>query len=106
MNTKEIKEKFSKCFSARPEIRFAYLFGSQAKNETGRLSDIDIAAYLDEKIDSNKRFDLRLKLIGQTCRMFKTDNIDLIVLNNTPLLLSFMVIYEGVILCSRDEKNA
>lgn len=103
MNRQEIKDKISKYFSTRDEIKFAYLFGSQAKNEEGRLSDIDIAVYLDENLNSDERFDLRLGLINQASKIFKTDKIDLIVLNDSPLLLSFRVVHDGLILYSNDE---
>jgi len=32
-------------------VCFAYLFGSQARQDAGKLSDIDIAIYLDHGID-------------------------------------------------------
>ncbi|UCD16043.1 MAG: nucleotidyltransferase domain-containing protein [Candidatus Omnitrophota bacterium] len=100
-----IKNKISKYFSSRDDIKFAYLFGSQSKNKTGRLSDIDIAVYLDEHFDGNERFDIRLKLIGQIGSLLKTDKIDLIILNDSPLLLSFNIVHDGIIIYSSDESK-
>lgn len=98
-----IIDKMAAFFSAQNGVRFAYLFGSHAKGETGAISDIDIAVYLYSKLDKNKRFDLRLELIGQICGILKTDKVDLIVLNDSPLLLSFNAIYGGILLNSKDE---
>ena len=103
MSIKEIKERIYKYFSTRSEIGFAYLFGSQAKNEAGRLSDIDIAVYLDEKIDEYKRFDIRLKLIAKAISLLETDKIDLVILNDIPLSLPYRVVRDGKIVYCRDE---
>lgn len=86
-------------------VKFAYLFGSYARNDIGSLSDIDIAVFLDETLNDDKRFDLRLELINCMIKIFKTDKIDLIILNDSPLLLSFRVIHDGLILYSSDEKR-
>lgn len=99
----EIKDKAAKYFSTRAQVRFVYLFGSQAKNNTGKLSDIDIAVYLDEELNDDERFALRLELINKVCEIVKTDKIDLIILNGSPLLLSFNVVHDGLILYSKDE---
>ena len=40
-------------------VKFAYLFGSQARENTGPLSDIDIAVYVDKR---NNLFSFRLLL--------------------------------------------
>ncbi len=102
MTIKEIRDKVAEYFSARPEIRFVYLFGSQAKNDAGKLSDIDIAVYLDE-IDEYKRFDIRLELIGEVGSLLKTDKIDLVILNDVDIFLAYQVVYFGKIIYSKDE---
>lgn len=105
MNIQEIKDRASRYFSLRDKIRFAYLFGSQAKNEVGRLSDIDIAVYLDERIDEYKRFDIRLELIGEVGRLLESENIDLVILNDVDVFLAYQVVYFGKIIYCRDELN-
>lgn len=84
-------------------VEFAYLFGSFAKGRTTSLSDIDIAVFLDEKLSENERFELRLKLISQMIAALRTDRVDLIVLNDSPLLLAFNTIRDGVVIYSKDE---
>lgn len=119
--TEKIKGKVAKYFSTRDEIKFAYLFGSQAKNDAGKLSDIDIGVYLDEKIDEYKRFDIRLELIGEVGSLVTTNKlrsfylqrgtteqrergkIDLVILNDIPLSLSYRVVRDGKIIYCKDE---
>jgi len=84
-------------------VKFAYLFGSHAKGRATNLSDIDIAVYLDEDLSGDERFKLQLKLIGDITTAFRTDKIDLIILNDSPLLLSFNAISDSGIIYSIDE---
>lgn len=103
MDIQEIEDKLSKYFSTRNEIGFAYLFGSEAKNEAGKLSDIDIAVYLNERLSEYERFDIRLELIGEVGSLLKTNRIDLLILNDVPLSLSFRIVRGGRIIYCRDE---
>lgn len=68
-------------FKQYPQVKLVYFFGSKATGKAGPLSDYDFAVYLDEK-DFKKRFDVRLGLLDKLSRQLKTDNIDLIVLND------------------------
>lgn len=86
------------------KVVFAYLFGSQAKGKVGPLSDIDIAVCVDESVARDERFDLRLEVLGKLTDLFKTDNIDLVVLNDAPPLLAHRVLREGVLLFSKDDR--
>ena len=81
----------------------AYLFGSQAKGEVGPLSDIDIAIYLGRTVAPEERFDLRLKVLGELTDFFKTDAVDLVVLNDAPPLLAHRIVKDGRLLFSADE---
>lgn len=93
-----------KLFKKR-KVVFAYLFGSQVEGKTGPLSDIDVAVYLDEKIPSQECFDLKLKILGGLMDIFKTDNIDVVILNEAPPLLSHRILKEGKLVFSSDEKK-
>jgi uncharacterized protein len=72
----------------REDIGFAYLFGSLAENRTTHLSDVDIAVYLTE----GKFDDKRLQILGDLIDIFKTDNLDLVILNTAPLMLKMKII--------------
>ncbi|MFW6174097.1 MAG: type VII toxin-antitoxin system MntA family adenylyltransferase antitoxin [Elusimicrobiota bacterium] len=96
-------KKLSEYLSGKKEVKFAYLFGSHAKNDTGPLSDIDIAVYLDKKINKNERFDLRLEFMAQISLLLKRESIDLIILNDSDIPLAYEVIYHGRLFHSKNE---
>ena len=80
-------------------IVFAYLFGSQAKDQSTALSDIDLAVCIDRKIPKSERFDMRLRLVNDLSAMAGT-KVDVIVINDIPIQLAYEVIkYGKAILC-------
>jgi predicted nucleotidyltransferase len=99
-----LKAQLATIFEAR-RVVFAYLFGSQAKGEAGPLSDIDLAIGFDEAVGQNERFDLRLEVLGELTDLFRTDDIDLVVLNDAPPLLAHRILREGRLLFSTDDKT-
>ena len=84
-------------------VRVAYLFGSYAKGKAGPLSDLDIAVLLDGRLDKQESSDLRLRLINGISSILKTDKLDVVVMNDAPLLLNYNIISEGRVLDSKDE---
>jgi predicted nucleotidyltransferase len=84
-----------------PRVKFAYLFGSQARNNAGVLSDIDIAVYLDGRLDA---FKFRLVFTEESARVLGRNDIDLITLNDAPLPLQYEIIREGKVL-KEDKKR-
>jgi len=102
----EICDKLKDFLLTQRDVVFAYLFGSAAQNDMGPLSDVDVAVYLKERLGSSKRFDRRLELMGKVESVLKVpDKVDLIILNDLPLLLRFNVIYKGILLLCRDHKK-
>ncbi len=107
----QIKDKQNKqlqrIFQSYPEIKLAYFFGSRAKGKAGPLSDYDFAVFLDErKKDKKKMFAIRFALMDKISRLFKTDKIDVVVLNivDSPEL-KYNVIKEGKIIFERDSSR-
>jgi predicted nucleotidyltransferase len=70
--------------SADSRIIFAYIFGGLATGNQRPLSDIDIAVYLDSCAD---RAEAKLDIIGNLSDTLKTDEIDLVILNDAPISL-------------------
>lgn len=102
----KIKRKLSKYFTTRPEIRVGYIFGSIAKGENSRLSDIDIAILLDDaSLSKDVAYRYKAKVISELMGMVKTDKVDLVILNESPLFLCFRVIHDGLVVYSKDEKK-
>ena len=77
------------------KVKFAYLFGSYACGNPGPLSDLDLAVYLDGRLDL---FNSRLKMMEALAKHLKTEKFDLVVLNNAPIVLKHEIVRDGVIL--------
>jgi len=86
----------------REPISAAYLFGSQASGTAGPLSDTDVAVLVKPATGVDQRFRLRLELIAQATRLLHTDRVDLIILNDAPILLRHRVIRDGELLVERE----
>lgn len=69
-------EKITKILKNFPNIKFALIFGSYAKNEQRFLSDIDVAIYLDSDIDLFMQGEMIAELESEFDK-----KIDLVVLN-------------------------
>jgi len=99
--TKNQKLKIAK-IAEKYQLKLVYLFGSRANGKIGPLSDYDFAVYLDEK-DAKKRFDIRLKLIAEVSEIFKTDKVDICVLNDIEgPELKYNIIKEGIIIFEKE----
>lgn len=70
---------------AAPTVRFAYLFGGAGRRDLRPLSDVDVAVYLDDAVDPASA---RLDLIEVVTSHLGTDEIDLVVLNQSPTALT------------------
>lgn len=82
-------------FKNIPAIKLVYFFGSQANKTAGPLSDYDFAFYTDG-LSKQERFDLKLDLINKLSRFFKTDKIDIVILNDIEQPeLKYNIITEG-----------
>lgn len=91
-SSSDILDRVGKFLAHIPGVRFAYVFGSYARNDMGPLSDIDIAVFLDRGLSV---FDCRLSLMERLARELGEECIDLVTLNDAPVLLRYEVIREG-----------
>ena len=98
MNEHDIK-KIKDCIKKYPVVT-AYIFGSEAKGTSGLLSDIDIAVFVHEGVSKAERFDLRLRFSNELSAVMSR-TVDLVILNDSPLQLSYEIIRHGkLIFCS------
>jgi len=101
MNEAQLK-KLKDHLSQKDEIIFAYIYGSVARNQDTRLSDIDLAIYIDEdKKPAAGPFGYRSDLIAELQPLAGND-IDLIILNEASNLLAYNVFKEGSLLFNKD----
>jgi predicted nucleotidyltransferase len=100
-------EILKKTLAERDEIEFAYLFGSHAKGTAGQLSDIDIAVYVKDKTLSLKKqypYGYKAALAAELMRILKTNDVDIVVLNEAKPFLRHQVIKYGRLLkCVNEE---
>lgn len=92
-------------FKNREEVIFAYLFGSYAKGTTNKLSDIDIAIFVNPELCEEEGFGYRANLLADLMQVLHTNNCDLVILTHASPLLSHQVIRYGKCIFSRDEKR-
>lgn len=104
MEKEAIIQKLKGYMQAKPEVVFVYLYGSHAKGTANRLSDVDVAIYLDEKaVPKDKLFEVRLAFIGELMSLLQTNEIDVVTLNNASPLLSHQVLKYGILLDCKDQ---
>ena len=89
----------SPLLAARPEVRLAYLFGSQTTGQVGPMSDIDLALLFEAGTDIHAVCAL---IAHELVKALSTDRIDLIALESAPIELAHHVISTGICLVQRD----
>lgn len=94
-------------FKTRSEIEVAYIFGSMSQNKDNVLSDIDIAVMLNKECIDNKLYPYGYKahLLSALMKLLKTDKVDLVILNEAPILLKHRVLYFGKVVCTNNDKK-
>lgn len=88
----------------RPPVVSALLFGSQATDRAGPLSDVDIAVWLDPASDVAERRQLQLDLMSAAAGALGTGEVQVAVLNDATPLLRHRAMRDGVRLVDRDRR--
>ena len=101
--TGQDKRRVVEFLNKQKRVELAYLFGSVAEGKEGKLSDVDLAVFLDESLSKLERFNLQLKLISELTGILKTDRIDLVIMNDALLTLNYEIIKANHPLLVRDE---
>jgi predicted nucleotidyltransferase len=97
-STPETLRMLSEFFRRKPGVRLAYLFGSQARGQTTPRSDLDLAVEMDHLLPETDRTGLRIALLNELIDLLRSDQIDLVLLNEAPPLLRHRVAREGMLL--------
>ena len=106
LDVAQYTDQLSAYFANLPRVDLAYLFGSQARRKAGPLSDVDIAVLLEGMPDTDTCFDLRLEIIGGMMCILRTDDVDVVILNQAPLALQYQVVRDGELIFCRDRRLA
>lgn len=97
-------KKIDQILKKEPNILFAYLYGSYAKDKQNKESDIDIAIYLDNKttkIDPLYASRLALKIEKA---QDKKISVDIRILNRSKIRFKHQVLKHGKLIHSKNEK--
>lgn len=99
MGSDEITGRLREIFAAHPAVRGAFLFGSVAVGTARPESDVDVGLVVDserwEPLD-------KVDLLGD-CVEAGTERIDLVVLNDAPLVVQFEAVRPNVLLYAADD---
>jgi predicted nucleotidyltransferase len=87
------------------DIIALYAFGSLAQHALKPLSDLDFGILLASRLDKQERFDKDIELIGLFTDFLKTDEIDLIVMNDAPPRIAFNILKTGKLLLCNDRST-
>jgi predicted nucleotidyltransferase len=91
--------------SSTPELIAAYLFGSYAREQQDQVSDIDIALLFHHELSDEQVDKLELSIWQKLTAILRTDEIDLLVLNDAPLSMQFEIIRTGKTICNNDNNQ-
>jgi len=82
-----------------------YVFGSLAESSLKPLSDLDFGILLSDSIDKQERFKKSIDLIGILNETLKTDEVDLVILNDDPLRFRYYILKTGKLIFCRDQNR-
>ena len=84
------------------DIVALFAFGSLARNALKPMSDLDFGVLLSFRLDKNERFKKHIELIKLFTDFLKTDEIDLIEMNDVPPRIAFQILKTGKLLFCND----
>jgi len=82
-----------------------YLFGSQASNNVGPLSDYDFAVQLKDNVSEEEATDIQGRLSLDLSHELSGKSVDIVILNYAPILLKYQCLSRGKLLYSSDDKK-
>jgi len=85
-------------FAEEKNILLTYIFGSQVTGKTGPLSDYDFAVFLSQK----PPFQFKYKLKNRLLSVLDSKQVDLVILNDTPIELKYKVIVTGKVIFQKN----
>ncbi len=101
---KEIIEQLERFLEKREEIQFAILFGSIAKGTSNKLSDVDIAVMLAPDFKDSSPYGYQATLTADLMQELKRNDVDVVILNEAPILLKYEIMRYGDFIHIRDKQ--
>jgi hypothetical protein len=94
---RQVAERVAQQLAADPRVRLVYLFGSAADSERATVRDVDVAVLTAPPISADELLRLRADLVLATGA-----EVDLVSLNDAPVVLAWEVAESGHCLYARD----
>jgi uncharacterized protein len=104
INKEELIAKLTQALSARPEILFAYLFGSVAKGTASNNSDVDVAVFLDSTVELCEEGFGYLSVLTEELSALLSTRVDLVILNSAKIVLKHQVLKNGLLLHTKSNE--
>lgn len=99
LSREEIEERLAGCFDEFDGAEVVYLFGSWARGEAARSSDVDVAVWFDSAMEFSERDELARDLSEQLEGL----SVDVVSLADAPPELAYRAIKEGRLVYESDE---
>lgn len=99
----KILQKIKNVVGKHREIIFAYLYGSLAKGEERKGSDVDIGVFLEKDFKRDAFYEARLAL--EIEKEVKLKNVEIVVLNEKSLRFLNQILRYGKLIISKNEKE-
>ncbi|MCG0278346.1 MAG: nucleotidyltransferase domain-containing protein [Thermanaeromonas sp.] len=103
-NLNPFMEKVVMYLQQCPDVAAAYLFGSYARGTERQGSDIDIAVLFYNLKDKLVRFDRRLEMIMDLEGIVVGRKVDVVDIEEAPLLLQHYILKEGILLVDKEPR--
>lgn len=103
MSTEETRLRLNTYLASRAEVLFAYVFGSTARGDDRPDSDVDVAVFIDPRMVDSLPASYRSIILAGLISCLGRNDIDLVLLNVAPTVLSHRVLRDGRLLLSRNE---
>ncbi|MFN3762363.1 MAG: type VII toxin-antitoxin system MntA family adenylyltransferase antitoxin [Anaerolineae bacterium] len=97
-------ETLERYFASLEEVTLAYLFGSHARRRAWAQSDVDIGVLLAGHPDDDRCFEMRLEITGDLMSLLRTNDVDVLILNQAPPALRYAVLRDGLLLFCRERQ--
>ncbi len=85
------------------EVVAVYLYGSYARGEPSPFSDVDVGVLLAKNVPTEKYLDVELELTDSISRILGHPEVEVRVLNKTPVVFRYEIVRDGCLAYCSDE---